>query len=205
MPSSCRSCQEQHKAPGFWNFYKLTYVLSVVSLKGLLQNYTGLRLGFHLFFYQKKAVKKKDFHKLFLWKKKWLHFVCLLYRPPCPSDLSCSSFSLSPHQIWLFCLLVLFYFILILILFCLKININLKNRFFKKKNNGNRKILDGTIGMKSELFLKITPNSPLLFFPLSWQPIWKLMFWNFIGPNWKFSKYMAKKKKNSPKTYVLKM
>ena len=66
MPSGYRSCQEQHKAPGLWNFYKLTYVLSVVSLKGHLQNYIGLRLGFHLFFYQKKAVKKKDFHKLFL-------------------------------------------------------------------------------------------------------------------------------------------
>ena len=69
MPSGYRSCQEQHKAPGLWNFYKLTYVLSVVSLKGHLQNNIGLRLGFHLFFYQNKAVKKKkDFHKLFLRK-----------------------------------------------------------------------------------------------------------------------------------------
>ena len=134
MPSGYRSCQEQHKAPGLWNFYKLTYVLSVVSLKGLLQNYIGLRLGFHLFFYQKKAVKKKISTNFFFERKN-----DCIYRPPCPSDLSCSSFSLSPHQIWLFSLLVLFYFILILILFCLKININLKNRFFLKKKKWQQK------------------------------------------------------------------
>ena len=69
MPSGYRSCQEQHKAPGFWNFYKLTYVLSVVSLKGHLQNYIGLRLGFHLFFYQKKAVKKKISTNFFFERK----------------------------------------------------------------------------------------------------------------------------------------
>lgn len=65
MPSSYRSYQEQHKALGLWNFYKLTFVLSVVSLKGLLQNNIGLRLGFHLFFYQNKAVKKKRFSQTF--------------------------------------------------------------------------------------------------------------------------------------------
>ena len=68
MPSGYRSCQE------------LTYVLSVVSLKGHLQNYIGLRFGFHLFFYQKKAVKKKRFPQTFSLKEKMTAFT----GPPAP-------------------------------------------------------------------------------------------------------------------------
>ena len=115
------------------------------------------------------------------------------YRPP--SDLSCSSFSLSPHQIWLFSLLVLFYFILILILFCLKININLKNRFFFFKKNGNRKILDGTIGMKSKIFPEITPNSPLLFFHFLGNQFENLCFEILQDHIESFQNVRAKKKK----------